>query len=321
MARQNAKVPQEFWSSYIVEKLRKDNPHINLCYDESQFVKGGAVVYIPQAGTSPGVVKNRDTFPATVSKRKDSAILYALDDFSTNPTHMPWAEGMEISYDKMDSVLRDHVATLSEAVGDEMIYNWVRGFKPTTSGGTTAEFLPVSRQIATSGDATAVNPDDGQTGTRKALHYKDLQKAQAKMNKDGVPKLNRYAMLESNMLQEFIDSLSSNQMAAFQASVDLKNGIVGTFAGFTILERSSVLAFNATTNEPIVPGQALSGTDNLGCLLWQKDCVTKAEGDIELFQDLGNPIYYGDIYSGIVKVGGRCRREDWKGVLAIVQKA
>ena len=53
MARQNAKVPQEFWSSYIVEKLRKDNPHINLCYDESQFVKGGAVVYIPQAGTSP----------------------------------------------------------------------------------------------------------------------------------------------------------------------------------------------------------------------------------------------------------------------------
>ena len=111
MARQNPKVPQELWNSYIVEKLRKDNSHINLCYDESQFVKGGAVVYIPQAGTSPGVIKNRDTFPATVSKRKDLAIMYGLDDYSTNPIQMPWAKGMEISYDKMDSVIGDHMAT------------------------------------------------------------------------------------------------------------------------------------------------------------------------------------------------------------------
>lgn len=51
-----------------------------------------------------------------------------------------------------------------------------------------------------------------------------------------------------------------------------------------------------------------------------QDSVTKAQGDINVFQDLGNPQYYGDIYSGIVKMGGRCRREDWKGVLAIVQK-
>lgn len=319
MARQNEKVPQELWNDYIVEKLRRTNPHFTLCHDESQHVKGGAVVYIPQAGADPGITKNRNQFPATPAKRKDTVILYALDDFSTDPTQMPWAESMELSYDKTDSVLGSHTGALSERLGDEMLYNWVRGFKPVSGGGTVAEYLPVSRQIGTTGALTAVNTDDGQTGQRKSLTYKELQKAQARMNKDGVPKLGRYAMLESNMLQEFIDSLSSNQMAAFQAAADLKNGVVGTFAGFAILERSTVLSFKNANNEPIMPGEALGGDDNLACLLWQKDSVTKALGDIVLFQNLNDPTYYGDIYSGIVKAGGRCRREDWKGVLAIVQ--
>lgn len=320
MARQNPKVPQEIWNSYIIEKLRRTNPHINLCHDESQYVKGGAVVYIPQAGADPQVVKNRDTFPATVTKRKDTAVMYALDDYSTDPTHMPWAEGAEISYDKTDSVLSSHTSVLSETIGDELLYSWTRGLKPTANGGIEVEFLPVSNIIFTSGTAEDVNPEDGQTGQRKAFSYRDLQKAQSRMNKANVPKADRYAMFESYMYQQFIDSLSENQMAAFQQSADLENGIIGKFAGFSILERSAVLAFDGS-NQPIIPGQALSATDNLGVFCWHKDSVAKSLGEIGIFQDLGDPQYYGDIYSGIVKMGGRCRRADWKGVIAIVQAA
>lgn len=317
----NPKVPQELWVSYIVEKIFKTNPHLKLCFDESKFVKGGSIVYIPQAGAKPNVVKNRASLPATAVKRADTAIMYGLDEFTTDPTLITWSEGMEISYNKTDSILGDHTNTLVENLGDEMLYNWVRGFKPTAGGGSTVEYLPVGRQIETSGAATAVNSEDGQTGMRKATHYKEFQTAQARMNKDGVSKEGRYAMLESNMYQEFIDSLSGNMMAAFQASADLKNGIVGSFAGFTFLERSSVLAFDPTTKQPILPGEALEADSNLSALLWQKDSVTKATGDTELFQDFGNPLYYGDIHSGLIKHGGRCRREDWRGVMTIVQAA
>ncbi len=317
----NPKIPQEFWASYIIEKLWKSNPHLNLCFDESKFVKGGSIVYLPQAGAKPNTVKNRANLPAVAIQRGDTAIFYALDVYSTDPTLITWTEGMEISYSKTDSILGDHTNTLAETIGDEMLYNWVRGFKPTVGGGSTVDFLPVAKQIKTTGAATGVNAVDGQTGQRKALTYKEFQKAQAIMNKDNVAKDSRYAMLESNMFQEFIDSLSANQMAAFQGSADLKNGVVGTFAGFTFLERSSVLAFNPTTNQPIIPGEALAATSNLGCLLWQKDSVAKSTGDTELFQDIANPLYYGDIYSGLVKTGGRCRREDWKGVVAITQDA
>lgn len=40
---------------------------------------------------------------------------------------------------------------------------------------------------------------------------------------------------------------------------------------------------------------------------------------MKFFEDEGNPQYYGDIYSALVRMGGRIRREDQKGVVAIVQ--
>lgn len=316
----NPKIPQEFWVSYIVEKLRRTNPHIMLCNDESQFVKGGSVVYIPQAGARPNVVKNRAFGAQTAIQRGDTAVVYALNVFTTDPCAVTYAEAMEISYDKTDSAMGDHTATLAEVIGDELTYAWIIGIKPAVGGGTITEFLPVARQIPTSGAATAVNADDGQTGTRKAMTFAEFDKMQAKFNKDSVPKEDRYAMLESFMLKEFQNSLSGNQMAAFQQTADLANGIVGRYAGFTILERSSVLALTSGGVFRL-PGEALAATDNLASIFWQKQSVTKALGETKLFQQMDNPLYYGDIHSGLVKMGGRCKREDWRGVGIVLQSA
>lgn len=307
-------IPVQVFRDYIIEKLRKVNPFLAFAIIETAFVLGGAVVHIPNAGVSPTVVKNRSTFPATAVQRTDSFVTYALNVFTTTPTFVTWHEENEISYDKTDSVLNDHVQTLMEAVGDDILYAWVTG---TKSDGT-ADSIPAANIIKTTGSAVAVT-EDGQTGTRKAFTYTDLANAQAKMNKMNVPKSDRYALLESYQYQQLINSLSSNQMAAFQQTADIANGIVGRLAGFNILERSSVLAFN--DNVPVAPGTALSATSCLGALCWQKDSVALALGDIKPFQDDDNPQYYGDIFSAAVKAGGRCRRQDWAGVIAIVQDA
>jgi len=289
-----------------------------LCYDESAFVKGGAVVYIPQSGAKPATQKNRNTYPANATKRADTALVYALDVWTTDPSHLPLAETLEISYDKTDSVLGDHVSTLIEAAGDEIIYNWVRAFKPANNGGVIADNLPASKIVYTSGKLEDVNPVDGQTGQRNAVTADDVDLVQAMMNKDNVPKTERYALMESYMYKQFIKSLSQNQMSAFQGGADLEKGIVGMYAGFKFLDRSSVLAFSVT-GEARIPGEALDGNDNLGCFFWQKNSVTKAMGETHMFDDKGNPLYYGDVFSTLLKFGGRCRREDWKGVAAIVQ--
>ncbi|MDR3226055.1 MAG: hypothetical protein LBT56_00085 [Prevotellaceae bacterium] len=310
-------IPVEIFATYVIEKLRKENPHLVAATDESSFVLGGSVVHIPQAGNSPSVVKNRQTFPATAVQRGDSFVTYPLDVFSTDPVHLTWHEEHEISYNKTDSILNDLVNTLIEAVGDNILYSWLSGLKPS-AGSFVADNIPTANIIRTSGIAVAVNPDDGQTGTRFAFSFKDLQKAQAMMNKAGVPKADRYAMIESYQYQQFLDSLSGNQMAAYQGTADLANGVVGRFAGFNILERSTVVAFT-TAGVLRAPGEALAATDNLGSLCWQKASVAKAQGDIMPFQTTDDPTYYGDIFSALVKIGGRCRRADWKGVIAIVQ--
>ena len=308
-----SQIPVEVFCSYVMEKLHKSNPFINHAVNESSYVLGGSVVHIPQAGESPTVVKNRKTFPATAVKRSDSFVTYPLNVFSTDPSHISWHEENEISYDKTDSVLRDHVETLMEAVGDETLYAWVTGSKADGSD----DIIPDTSIIKTSGEGVDAT-ESGQTGKRKAFTYKDLQKAQALMNKHNVPKTGRYLLLESYMQQQLIDSLSANQMAAFQQTADLKNGIVGRLAGFDIMERGSVLVFDAN-DKPKAPGTNVTAASNLGAIAWQQDCVSVALGDIKPFQDTDNPQYYGDIFSALVKAGGRCRRSDWKGVIAIVQ--
>lgn len=314
-------IPVEIFANYIIEKLRRENPHLSAATDvPSANVLGGSVVHIPQAGASPSATKNRKTFPATVVQRGDSFITYALDVYSTDPSSVSWHEENEISYDKTNSVLNDHVETLIELVGDNMLYNWIKGLKQDGTGSFVADIIPAANIIETTGAATAVNAEDGQTGTRKAFTYKELQTAQAKMNKAGVPKKDRYAMIESYQYQQFLDSLSANQMAAFQGAADLANGVVGKFAGFSIMERSQVLAMTAAGTFH-VPGAALDANSNLASLCWQKGSVEKASGDIKSFQNVDDPTYYGDIMSALVKFGGRCRRADWKGVLVIRQAA
>lgn len=312
MGNSISKIPVEVFANYIVEKLRKVNPFLAFAVIETAFVLGGAVVHIPQAGASPEVVKNRTTFPAQAVQREDSFVDYALNVFTTTPTHITWHEENEISYEKTDSVLNDHVESLIEAVGDDILYCWVTGLKANGQ----SDVIPTKNIIRTTGEAVAVT-EEGQVGTRKAFTYKDLANAQSRMNKMNVPKTDRYALLESYQYEQLLDSLSSNQMAAFQQTADVANGIVGKLCGFNILERSTVLAFNGNT--PIAPGTAFSANTCVGALCWQKDSVAIAKGDIKPFQNMDDPQYYGDIFSAAVKVGGRCRRQDWAGVIAIAQ--
>ena len=90
--------------------------------------------------------------------------------------------------------------------------------------------------------------------------------------------------------------------------------------GFKILERSRVLSFTAD-GTPKLPGEAWEATDNVGALCWQKASVAKALGETKLFRNADDPLYYGDVMSALVKIGGRCRRADWAGLVAIVQGA
>ena len=98
-------VTPEIWTDYIIGNLFKTNEFLLHSVDESQYVIGGTVVHIPQAGSPSGVKRNRTSLPATITRRKDVDVTYALDEFTTDPRFIPYADKVELSYDKMDSCM------------------------------------------------------------------------------------------------------------------------------------------------------------------------------------------------------------------------
>lgn len=294
----------EAWAAYIIERFWKDNAFLKNSYDDSQYVLQGRIVHIPQPGAKPAVVKNRNSFPAAAVRRSDTDVLYPLDEYSTDPTHIPNIDKIHLSYSKQDSVLGDHMSVISETVADDMLIKWAAN----------------ATVVATTGGAAAgtVAPVAGQTGNRLGFDHRDLKKLMIRMNVDKVPKQDRFMLFDDNMFEFFYDSLSDTNARDFSRFADAANGVIGKLHGFTIGSRSSVLA--ATSADVInALGAALGATDNLCSIAWYKNSVASAIGDTKLFQDMDNPLYYGDVHSALVMAGGRVRRADAAGVYVIKQ--
>ena len=296
----------EIWKPWIVESLFKNNEFLNYAVNADEHVLQGKVVHIPNAGSASAVKRNRTSLPATVTKRTDTDVTYALDEFTSDPRLLTDAEKI-LSYDKMSSMMGQDVSAIKQLVAEWVLYSWrveSSGFIIRTGGGSIDSHLP------------------GATGNRKIILLTDLEEAQAKMDEDDVSSEGRYAMLDARMYQQFSAQLSPTQYRDFSAAKDIKTGVVGEYAGFKIMKRSTVLkATNAATPVIKTPDAANATTDNAVALCWQKDCVERAIGETKIFENTNDPQYYGDIYSLLIRAGGRKQREDQKGVIGIIQTA
>lgn len=298
---------QEIWVDYIMQNLFKNSEFMVKCFDESDKVLAGRVVHIPQAGAKPTVVKNRAIgSTATNVTRVDTDITYNLDDYTTDPTLITDAEANEISYDKIGSVLDEHLQTLRETIGDDLLIKWLTG-------------IPAANIIRTTGGAVATALAPGATGTRLKFLKADLKAAQNLFNKQNIPAEERYALFPTDLysqLQEDSDLMQRDNAL----DMNLKDGVVGRLYGFNLIERSSTPVFT-NASPPVVKalGAASATTDNMSVVCWQKNAVAKALGSVKFFEALNDPNSYGDIYSALVKMGGRARRTLFQGVAAIVQ--
>ncbi|UOE47986.1 hypothetical protein MTO98_26605 [Mucilaginibacter sp. SMC90] len=304
-----AGIQVEIWAQYIIERFWKDNGFMKRAFSDDDKVLAGKVVHIPQPGAKPSVTKNRGVFPATAVRRTDTDIVYVLDEYTTDPTHIPDADKYELSYDKIDSVYGDHAGELVEFVGDDIILKWLdesvsNVTKLYTTGGKTA-------------DVTAATTDSA-TGNRYVTHHLDLKAWQLQFNKNNIPKANRQVLFESNMLDQFTSSLTDSQYRDFSQYYNATEGIIGRLYGFDILDRSNVAVANAAHAIKAL-GAAGAAGDCAVSLVWQKDAVARALGDVKFFENPDRAEYYGDIYSALLRMGGRRRRADNLGVGAMIQ--
>ena len=306
-----AGIQKEIWVNYIIERLFKDNGFLKYAWNDDDKVLAGKVVHIPNPGAAPVVTVNRSVFPATAVRRTDTDIVYTLNEYTTAPTHIEDAEKVELSYDKINSVLGDHMGYLTEAVADNLLLSWL-----DESVSTPPKLFTTGAMAAASIDTT----DTAITGTRRVLLAADVRRAMTYLNNQNIPKNDRYALIESNMYDQLLTDLSVTQYRDFSATADPKNGIIGKLYGFTILDRTTTIAYNAS-NALNPYGAAGATTDNLASVFWHKDAVSRALGEVKVFSNVDRPEYYGDIYSALLRMGGRRRRGDDKGIVSLIQAA
>jgi hypothetical protein len=307
-----AGVAKEMWVDYIIKRFWKDNAFLKYVYSDDQYVYGGAVVHVPQQGTKPVVVKNRASFPAVAVRRTDTDIFYGLDTYTTDPSHVTNAESIDVSYNKMDDIYGDHMAAISEAVSDDMLYKYLFGAQVRHTAGL----------LTTGGSAqtTAATANATATGNRILTTHRDVRAINLLMNTQNVPKAERYALVDENMADQIFESLSDNQSRQFTEYADATTGILGKLYNFNIMTRSSVAtADNSDVIKAI--GAAGATTDSAVSLFWEKNSIARALGTVKVYDDTDNPLYYGDIMSMELRAGGRRRRADNLGVIALVQGA
>lgn len=316
-------VTPEIWTNYIVENLFKDNEFLLQSIDESQYVIGTGVVHIPQAGSPSGVKRNRTSLPATITRRKDIDVTYVLDEFTTDPRFIPNIDKAELSYDKMDSCMNEDMYFLKQFIAEAMLYNWRSTYFLKTTGSSTA-------------------PHVG-TSNRKAICVEDFITAKETLNKWGIPKTDRFCILDTTMKGQLVRELKANSNRDYSVIYNPVTGEIDKLEGFKIYERSNALIASAPTVTAVsgtnyfkwtstdltyTPEEIASietGTTKFAAtaasiaLFWQKGMVSRAIGQTQMFDDQGNPQYYGDIYSFLQRAGGRTRRADCKGVLGIIQ--
>lgn len=299
---------KEIWQSDIVNNLYKDNQFAMRAVNADQFVLAGKVVHIPVAGTPAQVKKNLTSFPQTAVNRADSELTYALDTYYSLPRQIQDIEKYELSYDKRQSVAgEDQKKLIDDAMGG-LLYRWAPA---------------AANVIETAGADSALYRIDGTaTGTRKLFTKAAFPTIRQKLSKANLLGGRVTALLTSEHYNQFFESLSDAEKTNFNNVANLKEGTAGRYMGIDIIERSTALRYRkVSTVWTVVDEQddafAAGTGDSAASLVWVDSCVERAKGDVSVFDDSGNPLYYGDVFSASMRLGGRIRRAS--GVYAIVE--
>lgn len=305
-------IQKEIWLGDIEEAIFKDNSFIKKSKDVSGDVLGGKVVHHPQSGGPGNIVKNRTSLPASVRQRTDTINTYALDEYTSDPLFIPNADTIQLSYNKRDSAIGEDKLKLQQEVAENMLYSWTYG-------------LPSQRVLRTLGVKEDGSDDfvpataPGATGTRRATRVTDLQIGRTFLgNENRFFSTNMNALVPTNLTAQLFpaNSLVTTTAMASVSEQERRNGLMYRAQGFDITERSSVVIVDANGNLK-APGAASDPTDSEGILLWWGMAVEQAMGFMDFFEKLGDPQYYGDIYSFIIYMGGAACRTNKEGIIVL----
>ena len=295
------------WQNTLVENFYPDNSFATKSVDDSAYVEARKVI-IPGAGKPSNVKRNRTAKPATVNTRTDNALEYEIDELTTDPIYIPNVDTVELSYDKRSSIISNDRSQLQNEAHLNLLERWGAG-------------VPAANVLLTTGTVErAAHTSETATGKRKRITKDDLLAIMTRMDADNVPEEGRYILLDAYMYADLLADLSESDKWMFQNSADVQRGVLGNLYGLNIMKRSKVL--RVKSDKALLPWseEAVAG-ELAAALAWHDKSVSRALGEVKMFESIDNPTYYGDIYSFLLRTGGSVRRYDKKGIYLLAEAA
>lgn len=298
-------VQTQVWLKFLVENFFPANSFVAKSQDDAEHVNH-KTVHIPNAGSPSKVKKNRSVFPAGIGTREDKDVTYNIEKFSTDPVRVHNISEVELSYDKLASIIANDKAELQRVVHEDILDKWGEAHGAI---------------VRTSGKALPAHTHEGATGTRKGVTAQDILDIATVFDNQLIPEGDRYLLLDATMYNRFLGSLVDSDLRAFQQLANAEKGVMGELYGIKILKRSRVLRLKSDAETLLLGDEAHEATELAAGIAWHTSCVSRAIGAVNMYHTPNSPEYYGDIVSFDMRAGGAGRRHDKKGIILLVETA
>lgn len=255
---------KQVWVSQIKNGFYPDRSFLEKVLDYSGFVENDSL-HFASAGIDPKVLVNNTTYPIKIVGREDEDQEIILDKFETENTIVRRPDAIEYSYDKLESVIKQHRSVLQASTAKKAIH----AFAPDSDTNDTPLVL-------TTGAAS---------GTRKRMTFEDLLTLKERFDNALVPLEERYIVLHP----KHVTDLLMEDIKTFKELTDFKNGEPNRFAGFGIYEFPFMPTYNISGENATKVKFGSSNTEHFASVAFCKDEVMKADGEIYMYSRVDDP--------------------------------
>lgn len=253
---------KEIWISKLMENFYPNGDWLTAGENMTEFVENNTI-NLADCGVDPEVYINNTTYPIQIEERTDTALTIGLDYYDTKNTVVRNATAVQLAYNKLESVVKQH----RQALRKKNLQKAAHAYGPA---GDTAN-TPIL-QLAANGSIIDL-----------------IIEAQQKLDDVDAPE-DRILVLNP----EHVAKLKKEDKELYKDIFGKKGA--NELYGFKVFKTTVTPIYNGTTKAKKAFGAAaVPATDVKSSLFYVASEVMYADGEYDMFSRLKDPEARGDI--------------------------
>lgn len=253
-------IEKQIWIAMLMEGFYPERTFLSRSVDMSAMVEYNKI-NLAEAGVAPEVLIDNTDFPVPTASREDVPLELPLHTFDTENTVVRNVEEKETAYGKMDSVVRQHRATLQTKTAAYAAHNWAPA--------VAADLTPVRETLASG-----------------KISFEDILKMDAWFRAHDVDPATLVAVLNPYHLAD----LMAEDMKLYKTMLEADR-----IFGFSVYTFSRLPYYSQADGRKVALGTVATAADTQCSLFYSEREVMRADGDIEVFAKYKDPGERGDV--------------------------